>query len=105
MFSLENEWPPTFCEVKTTWPSEINSEQKKFFVSVNGNCFYIRIFYIFYQLCPLVWNIEIERGKENEKVGSKQANLNESESGREPEKGGKILLTSSGRGIEKGGAI
>ena len=41
----------------------------------------------------------------NEKVGRKQAKLNESESGREPEKGGKILLTSSGRGIEKGGAI
>ena len=72
---------------------------------VDGNCFYICIFYIFYQLCPLVWNIEIERGKENEKVGGKQAKLNESESGREPEKGGKILLTSSGRGIEKGGAI
>ena len=62
-----------------------------------------------YQLCPLIWNIEIERGKENEKVGGKQAKLNESESGREPEKGGKILLTSSGRGsrkeTEKGGAI
>ena len=65
---------------------------------VDGNCFYIRIFYIFYQLCPLVWNIEIERGKENEKVGCKQAKLNESDSGREPEKGGKILLTSNGRG-------
>ena len=72
---------------------------------VEGNCFCIRIFYIFYQLCPLVWNIEIERGKENEKVGGKQAKLNESESGREPEEGGKILLMSSGRGIEKGGAI
>ena len=58
-----------------------------------------------YQLCPLVWNTEIERGKENEKVGGRQAKLNESESGREPKKGGKILLTSSGRGIEKGGAI
>ena len=72
----------------------------------------------------LVWNIEIEKGKENEKVGGKQAKLNESESGRElergdaillkssgrgsrkeTEKGGKIILTSSGRGIEKGGAI
>ena len=60
---------------------------------------------MFYQLCPLVWNIEIERGKENEKVGRKQAKLNESESGREPEKGGKILVMSSERGIEKGGAI
>ena len=39
------------------------------------------------------------------KVGGKQAKLNESESGREPEKGGKILLTSNVRGIEKGGAI
>ena len=47
----------------------------------------------------------IERGKENEKVGGKQAKLNESESGREPEEGAKILLMSSGRGIEKGGAI
>ena len=65
----------------------------------------MRIFYIFYELCPLVWNIEIERGKEKEKEGGKQAKLNESKSGREPEKGGKILLTSSGRGIEKGGAI
>ena len=72
---------------------------------VDGNCFYIRTFYIFYQPCPLVWNIEIERGKKNEKVGGKQAKLNESESGREPEKGGKIFLMSSGRGIEKGGAI
>ena len=72
---------------------------------MDGNCFYIRIFYIFYQLCPLVWNIEIERSKENEKVGGKQAKLNESESSREPEKGGKILLTSSGREREKGGAI
>ena len=72
---------------------------------VDGNCFYIRIFYIFYQLCPLVWNIEIQRGKENEKVRGKQAKLNESESGRELEKGGKILLTSSGRGIEKGRPI
>ena len=104
-FWRENEWPPAFCEVKTTKSSEINSEQTKFFVSVDGNCFYIRIFYIFYKVCPLVWNIYRERGKENEKVGGKQAKLNESESGREPEKGGKILLTSSGRGIEKGGAI
>ena len=46
-------------------------------------------------------SVEIERGKENEKVGDKQAKLNESESGRQPEKGGKILLTSSGRGIKK----
>ena len=60
---------------------------------------------MFYRLCPLVWKTEIERGKENEKVGRKQAKLNESESGREPEKGGKILVMSSGRGIEKGGAI
>ena len=60
---------------------------------------------MFYRLCPLVWKIEIERGKESEKVGRKQAKLNESESGREPEKGGKILVMSSGRGIEKGGAI
>ena len=52
---------------------------------------------MFYQLCPLVWNIEIERGKENEKVGRKPTKLNESESGREPEKGGNILLTSSVR--------
>ena len=35
-------------------------------------------------------SVEIERGKENEKVGDKQAKLNESESGRQPEKGGKI---------------
>ena len=49
--------------------------------------FFISIFYIFYQLCPLVWNIETERGKENEKVGGHQAKLNESESGRELEKG------------------
>ena len=56
-------------------------------------------------MCPLIWSIEIERGKGNEKVGGKQAKLNESESGREPEKGGKILLTSSGRGIEKGGVV
>ena len=97
---------------------------KRNFVSVDGNCFYISIFHIFYQLCPLVWNIEIERGKENEKVGGNQAKLNESESGRElekgdaiqltssgrgsrkeTEKGGRMLLTSSRRGIEKGGAI
>ena len=55
------------------------------------------VFSTYFINCPLVWNIEIERGKENEKVGGKQAKLNESESGREPEKGGKILLTSSGK--------
>ena len=43
-----------------------------------------------------------ERQRKRE-VSGKQAKLNES--GREPEKGGKILLTSSGRGIEKGSAI
>ena len=97
---------PQLCgEYQRISPAKSTQKKKKFFVSVDGNCFYIRIFYIFYQLCPLVWNIETERGKENEKVGGKQAKLNESESGREPEKGGKILLTSSGRGIEKGGAI
>ena len=46
-------------------------------------------------------SVEMERGKENEKVGDKKAKLNESESGRHPEKGDKILLTSSGRGIKK----
>ena len=45
-----------------------------------------------------------ERQKKRESR-RQQAKLNESESGREPEKGGKILLTSSVRGIEKGGAI
>ena len=53
--------------------------KKKFFVSVDGNCFY---FYIF-SLCPLAWSIETERDRENEKVGGKQAKLNERESGRE----------------------
>ena len=67
------------------------------------------ISYIIYLLCPLVWSIEIKRGRENEKVGGKQAKLNERESGRELEKGGETALTSNGRGskkeTEKGGAI
>ena len=96
-------------KLKELSPAKSTQNKTKFFVSVDGNCFYIRIFYIFYQLCPLVWNIEIEKGKENEKVGGKQAKLNESESGRELEEGDAILLTSSGRGsrkeTEKGGAI
>ena len=37
---------------------------------------------------------ERERGRENGKVGGRQAKLNESESGREPEKGGETVLTS-----------
>ena len=82
------------------------------------------VFFTYFINYVLVWNIEIEKGKEDEKVGGKQAKLNESKSGRElekgdailltssrrggrkeTEKGSKILLTSSGRGIEKGGAI
>ena len=40
---------------------------------------YIHIFYIIYLLCPVVWSIEIKRGRENEKVGGKQAKPNERE--------------------------
>ena len=90
-FGAKTNGHPRFVKQKQISPAKSTQNKKKFFVSVDGNCFYIRIFYIFYQLCPLVWNIEIERGKENEKVGGKQAKLNESESGREPEKGGKIV--------------
>ena len=39
----------------------------------------VDIFYIIYLLCPLVWSIEIKRGRENDKVGGKQAKLNERE--------------------------
>ena len=73
--------------------------------------FYTSVFstLFIYLLCPLVWSIEIKRGRENEKVGGKQAKLNERESGRELEKGGETALTSNVRGskkeTEKGGAI
>ena len=59
---------------------------------------YIHIFYIIYLLCPVVWSIEIKRGRENEKVGGKQAKPNERESSRELDKGGETAMTSNGKG-------
>ena len=56
---------------------------------------------MFYWLCPLVWGTEIERGRESEKVGGKQAKVDERGSGRELEKEGETVLTSNGRGSKK----
>ena len=60
-------------------------KKKKFFVSVEHRA--IPQFLIFYWLCPLVWSTEIEKGRENEKVGGNQAKLNGRGSRRELEKG------------------
>ena len=90
-------------QLKTSAKS--TQKKKKFFVSVEHRA--IPQFLISYWLCPLVWSTEIEKGRENEKVGGKQAKLNRRGSGRELEKGdktgkgGAILLPSNGRESKK----
>ena len=56
-------------QLKTSAKS--TQKKKKFFVSVEHRA--IPHFLISYWLCPLVWSTEIEKGRENEKVGRKQA--------------------------------
>ena len=108
VFGAKTKGRPRFVKHKQPKTSAKSTQKKKkFFVSVEHRA--IPQFLISYWLCPLVWSTEIEKGRENEKVGGKQAKLNGRGSGRELEKGDETALTSSGRGskreTEKGGAI
>ena len=56
----------------------------------------------FFGLCPLVWSIEIGRGRENEKVGGKQAKLNERErAAKSYRKEAKLHRRATGKGERK----
>ena len=108
VFGAKTKGRPRFVKHKQLKTSAKSSQKKKkFFVSVEHRA--IPQFLISYWLCPLVWSTEIEKGREKEKVGGKQAKLNRRGSGRELDKGDETALTSSGRGskreTEKGGAI
>ena len=82
-FGAKTNGHPRLVEGNLKSAAKSIQNKNKFFVSVDGNCFYFYIFQIFYSLCPPVWSIETERDRDNEKVGGKQAKLNERESGRE----------------------
>ena len=81
-------------------------KKKKCLVLVDGNCFYIGIFYIFYWLCPVVEYRDIERERwhsfteeKRERDRERRPNFTDEQCEREQEreKGGAILLMSNAR--------